>query len=84
MRSFAFGLIASALAIAAAVPAHAQAYVPPPPYLQPEFPNYLSPPGAARCAWYDDCWYLIRRGPPVAVTAAAPIVPLVRKPPKRR
>lgn len=69
MRFFSLSLMAAALALAAMTAAHAQTLAPPLPYLQPEFPNYLAPPGPAACHWYDECWYLIRRGPPIAVTA---------------
>ncbi len=47
----------------------------PPPYLWPEFSNYLSPPGAARCAWYDYCWYTLLDPIEYAVEAA----PTVRR-----
>jgi hypothetical protein len=78
---FSLSLIASALALAALTPAHAQIFAPPEPYLHPEFPNYLSPPGPAVCHWYDECWYLIARGPPIAVT---PVAPPVRPPVKAK
>ena len=77
MRFFALTLAASALAVVSVtIPAPAQAdqLIVPPPYIEPEFPNYLSSPGPARCNWYDRCWYVVVGGPTYVVTPAVPAV----------
>ncbi len=43
----------------------------PPPYVQPYFSNYLSPPGPASCDFPEPCWSKLQQSPAVAATPPA-------------
>jgi hypothetical protein len=61
-------VIAGSAAFAGAAAADDNFILIPPPYVQPYFSNYLSPPGPATCDFPQPCWHKLQQPPEVAVT----------------
>ncbi len=62
-------VIAASAAFAGAAAADNFSLIPPP-YVQPHFSNYLSPPGREACNFPEPCWYKLQQSPVVAVAPA--------------